>query len=54
MPIHPIGVTFFHGLLVYEYVQSNQSNRRDRKKPAQQEQTFFNAPLFFSARLFLV
>ena len=47
---------FLHGsVLFYEYVQSNQSNTRDRKKPSQQEQTFFcNALLFFSAHLFRV
>ena len=46
---------FFTVLSFYEYVQSNRSNTRDREKPSQQEQTFFfNALLFFSARLFLV
>ena len=34
--------------------KSNQWNTCDRKKPLQQEQTFFNPLLFFSARLFLV
>ena len=39
--IRPIRETFFFtAQSFYEYVQSNQSNMRDRKKPSQQEQTF--------------
>ena len=46
---------FLHGSFFLKYVQSNPSNTCDRKKPLQQEQIFFfNALLFFSARLFLV
>ena len=30
-----------------EYVQSNQSNTRDRKKPSQQEQIFFQSSSLF-------
>ena len=42
MPICPISVTLFFTVhSFYEYVQSNQSNARDRKKPLQQEQSFF-------------
>ena len=56
MPIRTISMTFFftvHSL--YKYVQSNQSNTLDCKKPTQQEQIFFfNALPFYSARLFLV
>ena len=51
MPIRPINVTFFFTVhSFYEYVQSNQSNTRDRRKRLQQEQTFFlQSSLFFCA-----
>ena len=46
---------FFTVHSLYEYVQSNQSKARDRKKTfASTGTVFFNAFLFFSARLFLV
>ena len=57
MPIRPISVTFFFTVYsFYEYVQSNQQNARDRKKILRNQSKlfFFNARLFFSARLFLV
>ena len=53
MPIHPISVTFFFTVHSFcEYVQSNQSNTRDRKKPSQEKQTFFSVLFsFFRASL---
>ena len=41
MLVRSVGVTFFTVHSFYEYIQSNQSNTRDRKKYSQQEQLFF-------------
>ena len=42
MPIRPIRVIFFFSIHSHQkYVESNQSNTRDRKKTSQQGQTFF-------------
>ena len=50
MSIGAISVTFsFTVHLFYEYVQSDSSNMRGRKKLSQQEQTFF----FYALQLFL-
>ena len=51
MPIRTTSVTFFFTVYsLLEYVQSNQSNTRDRKNRLQQEQTRFLecSSLFFS------
>ena len=53
MPTRPVSVTFFFTVhSFYEYVQSNQWNMRDSKKPLEQEQTFFQRPSFFCAFVF--
>ena len=42
MPTRLFSIVFFFMVhLFYEYVQLYQLNTRDRKKPSQQEQTFF-------------
>ena len=47
MPIRPFSVIFFFTVQMFnEYVQTNQSNTRDRKNVRYKNKLFFSASLF--------